>query len=261
MHEQIDFSKMTIEELTPIVSMRPGKVYTKEQLQCARRAFMEALASPSPEIAQSTASPSLHESPLQEEPEMQDTPSISDTVPPSDTVFQTRQFSSIGSVYVPDTKLSAPTDAKPAADETEETATFDNTFILQSESTLARVLYILYAYVTVPVITLHALVLLVGSVLTAVFVPDIPYLFVAIFSAAAYTMLVSFAWHQFMHRTKCGLLLNRALISAWLLRGAMMLSQQDSLSGGIIIVAVSLLFLVFFFGYDTSFTVQSSPSR
>lgn len=310
MSKSTDFSNMTLEELTPIVSMRPGKEYTREQLREARSAFMALLAdsdgadcAPAEEISAESPASAMSVSP--EKPfsevteavfaaaeaaenapvqEMPRTPAFAEApvaVPENtdETPVQAPEpepyvaFSAVPITAVEAAAESAGEEAAPkAADAPEETmretveaheeaaAEPEEEFILKTDSRLARFLYILYAYLVVPLLAVEALVFLLASVAAAVAVPNIPYLLLHIFCAALYTMSVAVAWHQLLHRTKFGLLLNRALIGVCAFRGIFMLFLGETLSG-ILFIALSVLFLVFFLGYDSTFIVKSPAKQ
>ncbi len=322
MSKSTDFSNMTLEELTPIVSMRPGKEYSREELRAARAAFMAALentdsaacepaevsvspvppeetelsavaevaAEPEmPYVAEDVASALPDENPLPPTPVLQkENPEELPPLPPLDPQSTARfpsvqkhaedvfspsdvtehlvkkpenavpysAFPGVPIISVPEADPpSAPgetakTDWPVSEDEEEE-------FILKTDSRLARFLYILYAYLLLPLLAVEALVFLLAGVAAAVTVPEIPYLIVQILCTAVYTMTVTVAWHQLLHRTHFGLLLNRALIVVCILRGVSMLLSQESILTGIILLALSALFLVFFIAYDSTFTVKS----
>ncbi len=309
MSKSTDFSSMTLEELTPIVSMRPGKEYTREQLREARSAFMAKLASSDGTDCLPTEDCSVENQAYEipEAPSVPDIPEVTtgceapftDTVSPEteDSVATTEDMTipvfeeasapkqetpaeapvpspasdHVASSAVPFTPTenivdTSTTTAEAAADAPEDVAEefpeeFEEEFILKTESRLARFLYIFYAYFTVPLLAAEALIFLLTSVATAVAVPNIPYLLLHIFCAALYTMAVALAWHQLLHRTKFGLLLNRALIVVCILRGISMLFLGETILSGILFIALSLLFLVFFLGYDSTFTIKSPKKQ
>ncbi|MDD6307861.1 MAG: hypothetical protein PUB07_00655 [Clostridia bacterium] len=240
MQEQIDFSKMTIDELTPIVSMRPGKQYTREQLRDARAAFMKALQSPDEN----------HTEQLFQEASKKETASVE--AEKHADACETKQFSTVDFVYQPlENKVEEPREEEPGATETTDEEAED--FLTKAEGSLARILYFLYAYMLVPIVTAASLVVLLASVATAIVAPDTPYLVLHVLFAAVHTVFLSVAWHQFMHRTWVGLILNRALILYLLGNGFFLLMSGKDLLLGIIEAAVSTLFLFFFIGYDNGF--------
>lgn len=290
-----DFSKMTLEELTPIVSMRPGKEYTKEELREARAAFMKALEGDAPTVSEDASSvEETVDTPSPENAEMMpEAESIAEFFIPEETEELTPHLSEtlIGE-KTPTDILSAQTvrlpeiteetnqleiaeieetfteHVSPIASESEASVTYEENdisvqieeekeeFILKTHSKLARVLYILYAYLFVPILALEALSLLIASVVTAVSMPDLKHLFLYVFCAAVYTLVVALAWHQFLYRSKFGLLLNRSLIGVCLFRGIAMLFSSAYLSG-VVFIALSILYLVFFIGYDSTFIIKS----
>lgn len=279
MQRPIDFSKMTIDELTPIVSMRPGKPYSREELRAARAAFMAALGT-----SEAAASPeedaNLNPTPSVPSPLVLDETALESEAEPTEEVAEpaTEDAELTEEVAEPTTENAEPAaeDAEPAAEDAElpaEDARPEATgladaaaplepedkeaFIMQAESRLARFLYILYAYLLVPLLAAEALVFLLATVATAVSIPNVPQLFLHILSAAVYTMFVSLAWHQFLHRSALGLFLNRALIGVCIFRGVSMVLGGDMVLTGILFLALSLLFFVFFVGYDTTFVVKS----
>ncbi len=310
MERPIDFSSMTLEELTPIVSMRPGKTYTREELKEARAAFMAALGtsdsgfeetsleSPNadadmPSELLETDAPADIEAPADTENEMPEEAAIEANIsltPPAEDIFAvaetteaasqsdalsyTEAVSDTEEADIPNaaslpTETASNTEEMPLTEEAtieEEAAPSlsedpdENTeeeFILKTESRLARFLYILYAYVLLPILAAESLIFLLGSVATAIMVRDVPFTFVHILAAVLYTMIVSIAWHQFLHRTELGLLLNRSLIGVCIFRGFSMILSGTSLMTGIIYIALSLLYLVFFVAYDTTFVMPS----
>lgn len=286
MERPIDFSKLTIEELTPIVSMRPGKEYTREELKEARAAFMQALGCTS-------SAPDTHsadtEAPREEETTHTEMPLAASTVEASVSSVETKEISALHAEpsespssemplenEVPQAEESLPiaaaaeevlasaNETETHTEETSESAAIatdleeePEAFILKAESRLARFLYILYAYVLLPVLAAESLIFLLGSVATAIMVRDVPFVFVHILAAVLYTMIVSIAWHQFLHRSKLGLLLNRSLIGVCIFRGFSMTLSGTSLPVGIIYIALSLLYLVFFVAYDSTFVIPS----
>lgn len=289
MQRPIDFSKLSLEELTPIVSMRPGKKYTREELKEARAAFMAALGADKP-IVEEKSVDTVETRPVdveeinlphKSEPET----SKEETVSPSDTPqhdpchFTNAPTNASAkpevcseNASIPETKCSAPSpesDMQDAPNDDssgeifmqEETTTAqsmeEEEFILKAESRLARFLYILYAYMLLPILAAESLVFLLASVGTAIMVRDVPFASLHIFAAVLYTMVVSFAWHQFMHRTKLGLLLNRSLIGVCIFRGLSMILSGTSLLTGSIYVALSVLYLVFFVAYDSTFVIPT----
>ncbi len=311
MSKSTDFSSMTLEELTPIVSMRPGKEYSREELRDARAAFMAALEKSDASAAAPTAfapaetptpagadnvpaetvdaftSPAYETSEMPadvpteaesavfqpadipaeaeevavptEEPENAEVPTEADSA-----VSDTLQYVQFGVVPIqtPDeTELPTTVEAPTESDSIEEASADEEEFILRAESRLARFLYILYAYLLVPLLAAESLVLLLASVATAVAVPHIPYLLLYIFCAVLYTMAVTLAWHQLLHRTTFGLLLNRSLIGVCIIRGFTMLLGDGNVLLGVLFIALSVLFFVFFLGYDSTFTVKSPKKQ
>ena len=276
MERPIDFSKLSLEELTPIVSMRPGKEYTREELKEARAAFMAALnnddtansvltETPEPETASSPAADSnavinenesteAAEEPVCRENAPSECTEASSAVPEETT--PSAEEENIESASLPEEPLLT----EVTVNETEtptETDDFEETFILKAESRLARFLYILYAYCLLPLLALESLLFLVGSVVMAIMVRDVPFIFIHIFAAGLYTIIVSVSWHQFMYRTELGLLLNRSLIGVCIFRGFSMILSGTALLIGIIYIALSLLYLVFFVAYDSTFVIPS----
>ncbi len=286
MHEKQDFQSMTLDALTPIVSMRPGKEYTKEELRIARTVFMEKLGCLNPEIEPEEAeeteavpspievyealtledalpidspSPILHEVPVEAEGLSSVTaiPVFDETVAPKEIE------------EVPHVTEASPVAATPEAvheenvfEEPEAVSTPLETeeFILKADSRLARFLYRLYAYFLLPLLALESLAFLLASVGTAVAIADAPYIIIHVICAAVYTMIISLAWHQFFHRTKFGLLLNRSILGVCIIRGFLMLLAGTDIVWGVIFVALSVLFLVYFIGYDNMFIIPS-PKR
>ncbi|MBE7024857.1 MAG: hypothetical protein E7408_02220 [Ruminococcaceae bacterium] len=270
MSKSTDFANMTLDELTPIISMRPGKEYSREQLREARAAFMAALGggndtaaaeSQTTEEKEScneaeTAEPNLMQaaSPLSEVPipvEIREAVQL-----PEETLTAQVVSDDVSVPKTADTKEAAA--PSPDADVSKET---DEEFILRTDSRLARILYILYAYVTVPLLSAESLILLLSSVATIVAVPHVPHLFVHIFCVVLYTMTVTVAWHQLLYRTRFGLILNRALICVCILRGFTMVFAWGDILTGVIFIALSFLFLVFFLGYDSTFIIKSPSKR
>ncbi len=224
MEKHTDFSKLSLEELTPIVSMRAGMLYSKEELALARRVFMARLNNEEMEIAEET--PALSES----------------------THTEVSVESAEAEVFTQDAIM--PVVEKP--DETE--------FILKSENRFARILYRIYAYILLPFLSLEAILILLESVATATAIPTIPYLFSYIAASVFYTMFVAITWHQFLFATRTGLILSRILIFTCIGRGVCMVSSPESRLTGILFLTVSILFLVFFFGYENTF-VKSTPKQ
>lgn len=315
MSKSTDFSNMTLDELTPIVSMRPGKEYSREELQMARAAFMAALekgasaddfsteeptspAEPAIDIpmaeTQATAEniEALHTDSISEpvsapQPELPPIEDSANALPPLPPISPGPVFSPVSSepqhteaetepieefdttgdyVSFPVVPITPASDnAAPLSEQAEavpdNSPMEDEEFILKTESRLARLLYILYAYLFLPLLAVEALLFLVAGVLTAVSVPDIPFLLLQILCTAVYTMIVTFAWHQLLFRTHLGLILNRSLIVVCIVRGLGMLFSSESVLPGIIMLALSALFLVFFVAYDNTFTVKSPNKR
>ncbi len=274
MQKPVDFQNMTLDELTPIVSMRPGKEYTREELRAARAAFMAQLRSmpadedissdgntapldPATETAEEISAFEDGQTPILEEAVLE--AETSSSIPTQNLEASEETPESVSDEVVLLEEASK-AEAVTAPEEKSETAR-DEEFILKAESRLARFLYIIYAYLLVPILAAEALIFLLASVAAAVAVPDIPYLSVHILCAVFYTMLVSIAWHQFLFRTHFGLLLNRALIAVCIFRGIFMLLSGGSFLPGFIFVALSSLFLIFFVGYDSTFTVKSPKKQ
>ena len=250
MQRPIDFSKMTLEELTPIVSMRPGKEYSREEIQKARKAFMEALGM--------TGSPTTDTSAEEPGPE-----SVSAEAPAPVSENDAAPCEAVEADIVP-REESAPTfeeeETAPAGEmETDAPAPAedDESFVLENESRLARFLYLLYVYAFVPILAIESLIFLVSTTLLAVRSPETPYLILHIFGAAFYAMFIATSWHQILHRTKPGLFLNRSLIGVCIFRGISMLFSGASALTGILFLSVSFLFLIFFVGYDSTFIIHS----
>jgi len=272
MQKPVDFQNMTLDELTPIVSMRPGKEYTREELRAARAAFMaqlgglpaeEDIASTENVAPLDTAAETAAEIFAFEDVQVAAPEEVAASVPMENLqqpeVSEEAQENVLDTIAITEEAPEASvteTRTEPVPKESPETTTNEE-FILKAESRLARFLYILYAYLLVPALAAEAVIFLLASVAAAVAVPDIPYLFVHILCAVFYTMLVSIAWHQFLFRTHFGLLLNRTLIAACIFRGIFMLLSGDNFLSGFIFVALSSLFLIFFVGYDSTFTVKS----
>lgn len=247
MSNTTDFTKMTLEELTPIVSMRPGKEYSTQELRQARAVFMALLNGetivPLPDADEAENQPSEcspddcqcdsseAEMPLPEETTLPEAPKLPDG---KDDVL-------------------SPENAVP--EETEEE------FILRTDSRLARTLYILYAYLVVPLLALEGLALLIFTVLTIVAIPNIPYLLIPVGGSVFYTMAVTIAWHQLLHRTRAGLYMNRTLILVSILRGLSMIIHWGNILTGILFIALFFLFLIFFMGYDNTFIIKSPKKR
>ena len=298
-----DFDKMTLDELTPIVSMRPGKEYTKDELRAARLAFMEKLGCANPEI-ESEEEPEISaeteseepaalepiteesavpepiadepvstetfaeetEEPAPEVPEITDeAPSSAQTVLPEEPVAEVPTLAPSAPVLEETETVAAETEKEelpeenktedaPAPSESEE-------FIMKTDSRLARFLYLLYAYFLLPLLAVEAISLLVASVGTCVAAADTPYIIINVLCAAVYAMIISLAWHQFLSRTSLGLHLNRTLICVCIIRGFLMLLSGQSMVWGIVFIALSVLFLIYFIGYDTMFTVKSQKKQ
>ncbi len=220
MEKHTDFSKLSLEELTPIVSMRAGTVYTKEELALARRIFMARLHNEEVEIAEDA---------------------------PAESVFAPSEVPTTHEkteAFIPDTE------------ETER----DEDFILKSENRLARLLYRIYAYILLPFLSLEAILILLGSVATATASPTIPYLFAYIAVSVFYTMFVAITWHQFLFATRIGLVLSRILIFTCIGRGICMVLSPETTLTGILFLTMSILFLVFFFGYENTF-IKPAPKK
>ncbi len=228
MQRPIDFTRMTLDELTPIVSMRPGKDYSREEIREARMVFMEML---------------YMTEPPGEVPETESTPAEKPVLALEE---ENRPFE----------ETTAPAEEMEAAALQLESKD-DESFVLESESRLARFLYILYVYVFVPVLAVESLVFLISTVMISVRAPETPFLLLHILSAAFYAMFIAVSWHQILHRTKFGLFLNRSLIGVCIFRGTSMLLAGTSVLMGILFLAISFLFLIFFVGYDSTFIIQS----
>ncbi len=301
-----DFDKMTLDELTPIVSMRPGKEYTKEELRAARMAFMEKLGCANPEIeteeepetdAFTESVPDEAEiltpaAELPEEPIMDIAEEISVSAPIIETVSETPVADDpaplLSSEVVADTEEVHPPvlveteenseTATPSeveeAEKTEETEDADmqktedeitpsahEEFIMKTDSRLARFLYLLYAYFLLPALAIESISLLVISVGTSVAASNTPFIVINVICAAVYAMVISLSWHQFLARTSLGLLLSRTLICVCILRGFLMLLSGTNVFMGIIFIALSVLFLIYFIGYDTMFTIKSQKKQ
>ncbi len=212
-----DFSNMTLEELSAIVSQRPGKAYTREELSAARTAFLTMLGMesepPAPEEKAEMAEEAADDAQAKTLPEAS---AHEAEAPPR----RKRSFS-------------------------------------KRESRPFLFFYRLYAYFLLPLLVLEALFLLLGGVTAAVFVPDIPFLFLHVVCAVLYTMLLTLSWHQFLHRTRCGLVLNRGVLFAGILRGILSFYAPGGFVCGFLFVAVFSFLFLFFLGYEHAFTMPS----
>lgn len=288
-----DFDKMTLDELTPIVSMRPGNEYTKEELRAARLAFMEKLGCANPEVeTEEEPETDVSEDILTEEPAFPEilaeeiaepvfeTPSEAEAVLPpviedipevpaveEPTIVIPTISASVTTEAFPETEKDEEMDTKfveePVINETEDApAPSENEeFIMKTDSRLARFLYLLYAYFLLPVLAIEAISLLVASVGTSVAASDTPFIIVNVVCAAVYAMVISLSWQQFLSGTNLGLLLNRTLICVCAIRGFLMLLSGTGTLSGIIFIALSVLFLIYFIGYDTMFTVKPQKKQ
>ena len=247
MSSTTDFTKMTLEELTPIVSMRPGKEYSASELRQARAVFMALLHGETI-------------TPLSDAEGVADQPSA---CPPDDCLCDSDKAETLlaeestpqEASPLPDGEADVPSPEYAAPEETEEE------FILRTDSRLARVLYILYAYLVVPLLALEGLALLIFTVLTIVAIPNIPHLVIPVGCSVFYTMAVTIAWHQLLHRTRAGLYMNRTLIIVSVLRGLSMMIHWGNTLTGILFIAFFFLFLIFFMGYDNTFIIKSPKKR
>ncbi len=277
---------MTLDELTPIVSMRPGKEYTKEELRVARTAFMEKLGCSNPEIGpEEVKAPVLPKDVFEESveeaaisnafPDIEPEPvSVEAPIEPAADFAPTMILPEIDEAAeeapIEETPVAAE-EAKTAGEQPQaeaieapaevEVPLESEEFILKSDSRLARFLYRLYAYLLLPVLALEALSLLIASVGTAVAVSNAPYIVIHVICAAVYTMFVTLSWHQFYNRTKLGLLLNRSLIGVCIIRGFLMVFSGTDILWGVIFISLSVLFLVYFIGYDSMFIIPSPKKQ
>ncbi len=287
-----DFDKMTLDELTPIVSMRPGKEYTKEELRAARLAFMEKLGCANPEVEteeEPEAEVSVEVAPeetdapevLTEESDAPNAEILAETEEVFSPVEETAEVSMVEetTIVIPSVPVIEVEEVSPKTEpaeimtaENEENFVANKTedapapseneeFIMKTDSRLARFLYLLYAYFLLPVLAIEAISLLVASVGTCVAASDTPFIIINVICSAAYAMVISLSWHQFLSRTNLGLLLNRTLICVCIIRGFLMLLSGSSAVMGIIFIALSVLFLIYFIGYDTMFTVKSQKKQ
>ena len=299
MQKNTDFSNMTLEELTPIVSMRPGKEYTREELRAARIAFMTALGMHNAESAVETEALAFEEAEdvaaFSEEETAEEAP-VAEEIPeeapcaeaateelPAEEPLEEEPTEEVLAEEVPVEEPAALEEvaedepSSPFIDETpilpeeeteepvalqEETSKVEaDEFILENESRPARLLYILYAYLLVPILAVESILFLVASVAVAVCVPDIPFLSLQVFCAMIYPVVIAVAWHQLLHRTEFGLLLNRSLIAIGIFRAISHLVPGNGLVLGIIELAVFSLFFIFFVGYDNTFIIPSPKKQ
>lgn len=290
MQKNTDFSNMTLEELTPIVSMRPGKEYTREELRAARIAFMTALGMHNAESAVETdaltfedaekedaaavfeeetcaeaplAEEYTEKEPVQEETVQVEEPALIEDTTEEGIADEPSSPTMEASIEVAPVLPKEPSEPEePVAEVQEEGTTAEaDEFILEHENRPARLLYILYAYLLVPILAIESLLFLVTSVAVAVCVPDIPFLALQVFCAMIYPVVITISWHQLLHRTEFGLLLNRSLIAIGIFRAISHLVPGNTLVLGIIELAVFSLFFIFFVGYDNTFIIPSPKKQ
>lgn len=251
MNVRKDFWNMTTDELLPIVSMRPGKEYTREELKEAREAFMKSLSGEqqvqAPDFIQATEEPA----PGINEPEIAE-PEITkpDFPEPAKEVkeeisFYSEEISEEIDAAKFDTKeiISLPPDNEKSAPENP-----DGTM---KKNLLARFLYTFYTCLILPFLAIEAILVTLSAAAVVVFCNGEKNILECFAAAMLYSVIIALVYHQFMHGTRVGIILNRALIIGGLIFGFVRI-DLGYLYSGIIFIAVSALYLIFFTGYESA---------